>query len=120
MKSSVLCLILFAACTGGGAATGATCPTTDPPTYENFGDQFFTTYCRACHSSEADNRHGAPGSQNYDTEVQIRQHAAAIDATSAAGPHAINTDMPDMSGPVTIEPTDAEREQLGQFLACIK
>jgi hypothetical protein len=35
-----------------GPASGATCPTENPPTYESFGQSFMQTYCTRCHSSE--------------------------------------------------------------------
>lgn len=60
----------------------------------------------------------APSDQNYDTEADLAKHAAAIDAEAAGGPEAMNTGMPDMSDPVHRPPSDAEREQLAQFLAC--
>lgn len=111
---------LLAACTDGGAPTESVCPPTAPPTYAAFGKPFFDTYCMGCHSASATNRHGAPRSQNYDTEADIRSHAAQIDLQAAAGPGSVNTSMPDLSGPVHTEPTDAEREQLGQYLACVR
>jgi len=114
------CLLLFvsAACTS--TPSGATCPSdsTDVPTYDNFGREFMETYCTGCHSASAPNRHGAPADQNYDSEADIKAHAAAIDAEAAAGPNAMNTAMPDLAGPVHAAPTNAEREKLGRFLAC--
>ena len=77
-----------------------------------------TKYCTGCHSSEAANRHGAPRDVNLDSEAGVIAHASAIDEEAAAGPDAMNTAMPDMSGPVHMQPTEAERAQLGQFLAC--
>ncbi len=112
------CTSFVAACTSN--PTGSICPTASAPTYASFGQQFFATYCTGCHSRDAANRHGAPGDQNYDTEADIKQHLDDIDTEAAAGPKARNTDMPDMSGPVRMQPTTAEREQLGQFLACEK
>ena len=109
-------LLFLAACSS--TPTGSTCPTDNAPTYQSFGQSFFTTYCTGCHSSESSNRHGAPSDQNYDTEDQIRSHASDIDLEAAFGPKAKNSSMPDMSGPVHSEPTEAEREMLGQFLAC--
>jgi uncharacterized membrane protein len=106
------------ACTS--TPSGATCPTDNAVTYDNFGRDFMQTYCLGCHSKDAINRHGAPGDQNYDTLDDIRLHAADIDAEAAKGPNATNTAMPDMSGPVHTRPTDQERELLGQFLACEK
>jgi hypothetical protein len=45
--------------------------------------------------------------------------AADIDAAAANGPDAKNTFMPELGGTVTRKPTAAEREMLGQFLACV-
>jgi uncharacterized membrane protein len=113
-------LLLFATAACTSTPSGATCPppTADVPTYDNFGRAFMATYCTDCHSINATNRHGAPADQNYDTEADIKAHAAAIDAEAAAGPNAMNTAMPDLAGPVHSAPTQAERETLGQFLAC--
>lgn len=113
-------LALITACGGGGAPTGATCPPTDPPTFDSFADEFMGKYCRDCHSATSPNRRGAPGSQNYDTEADILRHAADIEAEAAAGPDATNTSMPELGGAVTTRPTQAEREQLGQYLACLQ
>jgi hypothetical protein len=77
-----------------------------------------TTYCTACHAAAAADRHGAPADQDFDTEAGIRHHWRDIDVAAAAGPNAVNTDMPDLSGPVHAAPTRAEREMLGAFLAC--
>ncbi len=57
---------------------------------------------------------------NFDTEAEIRASADDIDIDAAAGPKATNTSMPDLSGAVKTQPTQAEREMLGQFLACEK
>ncbi len=109
--------LALAACTGG-SPTGSECPTTNPPTYASFGQNFFTTYCTSCHSASSTNRHGAPKSQNYDTEADIKAHIDDIDTEAAAGPDATNTAMPELGGTVQSKPTQAERELLGQFLAC--
>jgi uncharacterized membrane protein len=106
------------ACTDSGSPTGSTCPTTDPPTYATFGQTFMTTYCTSCHSANSTNRHDAPNDMNFDTEADVIAHADDIDTWSAAGPNATNTQMPDIGGTVTHTPTQAEREMLGQFLAC--
>ena len=111
-------LLLAAACTG--SPTGSTCPTDNPPTYASFGQHFFETYCNGCHSANAASRHGAPADQNYDTEADIKKHASDIDEQAASGPNGTNTSMPDLSGPVRMQPSMAEGVQLGQFLACEK
>lgn len=118
MRFSVVLLVSLFAAACGGSPTGAECPTTDPPTYDSFGKPFVDEYCIACHSHDSANRHGAPGDQNYDSEDEILAHASDIDEQAASGPAATNTSMPDLSGPVHMAPTMAERVQLGQFLAC--
>lgn len=112
--------LAVAACGGGGSPTGSACPTTDPPTYASFGQQFFATYCTSCHSASSTNRHDAPGNHNYDSEAEIRKHADAIDEEAAAGPDATNTSMPEIGGTVVSKPSQADREKLGQYLACLK
>lgn len=120
----VLYLLVFAILPFAAACTqtpsGAACPDSpaDRPTYDNFGREFMETYCTGCHSVTATNRHGAPADQNYDTEVDVKKHAIDIDTHAAAGPSATNTAMPEIAGPVHAAPTQAERERLGQFLAC--
>lgn len=119
MKYLAVSLSLALAACFGGDPTGSSCPTTNPPTYANFGQSFFQTYCTSCHSASSTNRHGAPGSQNYDSEADIIKHADDIDTEAAAGPDATNTSMPELGGTVTMKPTKAEREMLGQYLACV-
>lgn len=120
MKFLLAALLATAACGGGGSPTGSTCPPTDPPTYASFGQPFFAKYCTSCHSATSTNRHDAPGNHNYDSEADIRKHAAAIDEAAAAGPDATNTSMPEIGGTVLTKPTQVEREQLGQYLACVR
>ena len=96
--------------------TGAICPEGSALTYESFGRAFFADYCQTCHASSVigTDRQGAPSSHPFDTVLEIRADAEAIDALSAAGPDRVNTDMP-RSFPV---PTEAERFALGEWLAC--
>lgn len=97
--------------------TGSTCPTGSTLTYETFGRHFMETYCTRCHSSavKGDQRQGAPDDHNFDTLENI--HATEfehIDQQAAAGPNAVNTVMP----PSDPRPSEAERKQLGEWLAC--
>jgi uncharacterized membrane protein len=78
------------------------------------------TYCADCHSSTSTNRHSAPSDVNFDSMDDIRAHLDDIDGEAAAGPGATNTSMPELDATVTHAPTQAEREMLGQFLACVK
>lgn len=90
----------------GGGATGATCPTDNALTYDNFGRQFFASYCDSCHSTGT--------RPSLGTVAEIRANSVSIDSEAAAGPNATNTSMPESGN----APTTAERTQLGQWLAC--
>ena len=118
MKSLIIATLFgLAAC--GGTPTESTCPTANAPSYGNFGMTFFSTYCTDCHSATSTDRHDAPTDVNFDTEADIKMHLDDIDTEAAAGPNATNTDMPQRTDTnVAMPPTQAERETLGQFLAC--
>lgn len=121
MKSIAIALGLvaalsLAACGEHGEPTGSVCPPTQTLTYVNFGKSFMDTYCVDCHSSTKTGaaRHGAPAFHDYDTVEGVRQTIEHIDEQAAAGPNAVNTLMPE-DAPT---PTEAERRQLGEWLAC--
>ena len=99
-----------------GTATGATCPTGNTLTYENFGQPFMNAYCISCHSSQVSGaaRGGAPVDHNYDSVADVRRWATDIDVHAAAGPSATNTEMP----PALPRPSQDDRLKLGQWLAC--
>jgi len=99
-------LLLAALALGCGGGSGATCPTDSTLTYDNFGRHFFASYCDSCHVSREQPR--------LTTLAQIRAQSTAIDIQAAAGASAVNTDMP--QGGST--PSEAERRQLGEWLAC--
>lgn len=98
------------------APTGSTCPPDSSLTYESFGHAFFDAYCQTCHASSVRGgaRQGAPRSHTYDDRASIVAAIEEIDLRAAAGPSAVNEDMP-RSYPV---PTLRERERLGEWLAC--
>ena len=99
-----------------GVATEAVCPTTQTLTYASFGQAFFAGYCQRCHGSTVTGlaRMGAPVDTAFDTVEDIRFHRPHIDEHAAAGPAGVNTEMP----PDAPTPTEAERRQLGEWLAC--
>lgn len=101
----------------GHTSTGATCPSTDAPTARNFGQAFLESYCLSCHSASVTGpgRGGAPTGLDFDTLEKVRAQSHDIDAHAAAGPSATNTAMPPRGLP---QPTQAERQRLGQWLAC--
>ena len=100
----------------GGKPTAAVCPTTSTLTYANFGMSFLAKYCQTCHASTVTGaaRNGAPDDHTFDQLVDIRTLADHMDELAGAGPAAVNTVMP----PTAPKPTEAERRQLSEWLAC--
>lgn len=89
-----------------GRTTGSTCPTNNTLSYTNFGRQFFASYCDRCHA--------AGQLPQLAGQIDIRAHRMEIDSEAASGPLGTFTTMPDGNP----RPTMAERQQLGQWLAC--
>jgi uncharacterized membrane protein len=113
-----LAFLAAGACsTPQGEHTGSQCPTIDPPTYANFAQAFFQSYCIECHSQtkSGDARNGAPVTIDFDTRSLVRANTSDIDKQAAFGPKARNTLMPRGNRPA---PTDAERIRLGEYIAC--
>ena len=106
--------ICSAGCSGGGS--GATCPSDSSLSYESFGEDFFARYCTTCHASALNGaaRLSAPSDVNFDTVELIQSQIASIDEQAAAGPDGVNTAMPNAGA----RPSDEERRQLGEWLAC--
>ncbi|MCB9765881.1 MAG: hypothetical protein H6739_39270 [Alphaproteobacteria bacterium] len=76
----LLLLLTLAACSDKTAddSGAAGCDTGPALTWQNWGDGFFATYCRSCHSDTTPNRMGAPESINFNTLEQVRDQAALI------------------------------------------
>ncbi|MCP4449035.1 MAG: cytochrome c [Myxococcales bacterium] len=116
------CLATAAGCGGDeeqplfGPPTESVCPSDSTLTYENFGKEFMETYCTRCHHSEliGEARQGAPSFHDFDTLFGIKAVNEHIDFTTAAGPGAVNDTMP----PDGAIPSDDERYQLGEWIAC--
>ncbi len=106
MRTRITMMLGLLFLVGCGGGSGATCPTGNTLTYENFGRQFFASYCDRCHASRT--------SPVMNSLATIRANSTAIDSEAASGPDATNTAMPEG----TPAPTTAERQQLGQWLAC--
>lgn len=113
-SSSVLLLALAAGgalgALGGckaneGSPTGSTCPPASTLTYANFGQAFMDQNCNSCHAGKE--------KPSLTTQAQIKANLADIDKTSAAGPSATNTVMPEDSSV-----SDADRQKLGEWIAC--
>ena len=100
-----------------GMPSGATCPDdAGMLTYEEFGKPFLEKYCTRCHSSELEGeaRMGAPLEHDFDTLAGTLLVFEHVDEMAASGPDSTNTAMPKDGA----KPTMAEREMLGQWLAC--
>lgn len=99
-----------------GPSTQSVCPEISTLTYGTFGEQFMTTYCTGCHSSQLEGaaRRGAPEYHDFDTIDGIRAVADHIDQVAAAGPAVTNAAMP----PGNKVPTEEERKKLGEWIAC--
>ena len=99
-----------------GMPTGSVCPASSTLTYASFGQSFFGSYCQRCHASTVTGaaRNGAPADHVFDQVEDIRLLAEHIDELAAAGPTVVNTEMP----PDAPTPSEAERRQLGEWLAC--
>jgi cytochrome c5 len=99
-----------------GPETGATCPQGSTLTYQNFGQEFMTTYCTRCHSSTLTGaaRMGAPAFHDFDTLEGIKGVSNHVDQTAGSGPEATNEAMPPSGG----MPTLAERQMLSEWIAC--
>jgi uncharacterized membrane protein len=99
-----------------GVLSGATCPSTNPPNYENFGRAFMTNYCTRCHSStlRGADRNGAAKGHDFDSRDGVLAVMEHVDQHAAAGPNGVNDEMP----PSAPFPTNDERTKLGQWLAC--
>jgi uncharacterized membrane protein len=113
MRAASLALVLaaLAACLPSTETIDdATCPEDSELTYDNFGAEYLATYCQRCHASAAADRNGAPSSITFDTVEEVRDHMDRIYARAAGD----NTSMP----PGTDDPPAAEREMLGEWLAC--
>jgi uncharacterized membrane protein len=117
--SYLLALLSVAACTsqdGMGEPSGASCDA--ELSYAHDVGPFMQRYCAGCHASSVslEQRRGAPGDCNLDTEQDVLEQVALIDSMAAAGPLAVNREMPPRT--YTRQPSDAERALLGRWLAC--
>lgn len=113
-------VVALAACTSSeptlGPPTESTCPQGSTLTYEAFAAPFMDQYCTRCHSLRLKGaaRQGAPSFHDFDTLNGIKVVADHVDETTASGPAATNQGMP----PDQPAPTLAERQQLGEWIAC--
>lgn len=115
MRDTIVMLAILAAGATGCAGTehieDYDCPSEGTPlTYESFGKGFINGYCQPCHGSSVDDRRGAPPNYTFDDYDQVLELKDRVFARAAAG----NDSMP----PGPDDPSEAEREQLAEWLAC--
>ncbi|HNC95214.1 MAG TPA: hypothetical protein PKW90_03755 [Myxococcota bacterium] len=48
------------------------------PTWSNFGESWFVTWCASCHAADAPQRFGAPEQFIFDSEEQVINNIALI------------------------------------------
>jgi len=132
MRFILLCA-LIAGCTNTQVATATRTLCAEPDamalTWDNFGHQFMTDFCTACHDSTLlhSQRNGAPLFHDCETLMGVLEIADHIDSWAGAGPAADNTLMPPSECPTTPggplnrscpQPTQKQREDLSKWLAC--
>ena len=101
--------IMWLSCQSKSVDSGVSCQQRASLQWEYFGDPFFTTYCRSCHSSDAPNRFGAPESINFDTYASIVEQANIIRDSVI-----VRESMPKGGGI-----SQNELDALDEFLFCI-
>jgi hypothetical protein len=81
------------------------------PTWSNFGESWFVTWCASCHAADAPQRFGAPEAFVFDTEAQVMDNIGLI-RSSVLG------SSPSM--PVGGGMPDEERQALERYLDCLE
>jgi uncharacterized membrane protein len=100
-------LVISAGCNGDDSDTDGGCVDVPPTTYASFGEDFLQENCQPCHSSTAQDRHGAPPAVTFDTEQD------ALDLATIILTRVDNGSMPPQGG---IEADDKVR--LRNWLIC--
>ena len=119
----LVALAIVGGCLGGGDPAGPSmgdgpyrgpfedrpCPEDSILDYQNFGGPFLLTWCAGCHNAEPGRRQDAPESITFRDSDEVRAHLDRM--WERAGD--ANDTMPPVGGPGL-----AERELLGEWLAC--
>jgi uncharacterized membrane protein len=112
--ASIFTLACAALCAcGSDPASGPECPPGSTLTYADFGKPFLTKYCSSCHAATVTGsaRQAAPTDDVFDTVAQVR-------AKSDEVVHEVSVEKSMPFGPNSLKPTDTERQQLGEWVAC--
>lgn len=95
-------LVLLIACSAGGEDTAPDCAGAPNVTWDGWGQGFFLTYCDACHAASAENRHGAPTDEVFDTWAQVQareddiRQAVLVEGTMPLGGGVYDEDLSDL------------------------
>ena len=104
--------LVCTACSDGGSDEGWNGDCDDPaaPSYESFGEQFMTSYCTRCHSSQRTGaeRNTAPVGYDFDTVEGVRLYMEDVSEEVSVG------GMP----PTPPKPSQAEIDTLTGWIAC--
>lgn len=120
MNRILLLPVLGLACAGGPAAgVGRAVDPATPacvddtggpaPTWAEFGEPFFLTWCQGCHATDSPQRYGAPAGVAFDTPADVRAQRERI-----ADSVLVRSTMPVGGGL-----GDAERADLEAFLCAL-
>lgn len=80
------------------------------PTWSNYGEAFFTTWCDACHAAGSPNRFGAPEGLTFDDEAEVLGWSDEIRSSAVDG------DSMPLGGGLE----SWERDELGRYLDCLE
>ena len=110
---AALCALPQAGCGGDTMHVESACTGSSALTYTNFGKKFVDDYCASCHAGSAQgaDRQGAPTTVSFDSLAQIQAKSREVENDVV-----VLKVMP--FGQFAKRPSDAQREQFGQWLNC--
>jgi cytochrome c553 len=107
----MIALVLLMACAPEPAATCVVDSGGWRPTWSNFGESWFVTWCASCHAADAPQRFGAPEALVFDTEAQVKNSLSIIRSSVLGG-------SPTM--PVGGGLPEEDRQALERYLDCLE
>jgi uncharacterized membrane protein len=104
---------VHAGCGADTSHVDPACTASAALTYTNFGKKFVDDYCASCHagSVQGADRQGAPATVTFDSLAQIKAKSREVENDVV-----VLKVMP--FGQFAKRPSDAQREQFGQWLNC--
>ena len=71
-------LLVLIGCNGDTQESADPCADRYAVTWNNWGQDFFATYCDSCHAADTPDRQGAPEAFTFDTLDEVRTWESAI------------------------------------------